>query len=162
MSPSDLINVKIVSVITTSYKFEVCCLRRYYHLTYLPHVRQQSLGFVADGNRRRNVSSNRGILEPEPFELPMPMPNRASENFQGCLPQSSLKKLGQMLTTLAILGHFERFSPGPNGSKVGCPVRLFKVICLLTLEPFGPGENLSNQPEIARAVRIWPKFFSDD
>ena len=25
-----------------------------------------------------------------------------------------------------------------------------------------PGENLSNQPEIARAVRIWPKFFSDD
>ena len=53
---------------------------------------------------------------------------RASENFQGCLPQSSLKKLGQILTPLAILGHFERFSPGPNGSEVGCLARLFKVI----------------------------------
>ena len=42
----------------------------------------------------------------------------ASENFRGCLPQSSLKKLGQILTPLAILGHFERFSPGPNGSEV--------------------------------------------
>ena len=85
-----------------------------------------------------------------------------AKNFQGCLPQSSLKKLGQILTPLAILDHFERFSPGPNGSEVGCPARLFKVIWRPTSEPFGPGENLSNRPQIARAVRIWPKFFSDD
>ena len=45
---------------------------------------------------------------------------------------------------------------------VHCPVRLFKVICLPTSEPFGPGENLSYQPEIAKTVRILPKFFSDD
>ena len=51
----------------------------------------------------------------------------------------------------------ERFSPGQNGPKVGCPVRLFKVICLPTLDPIGPGENLLNQPEIARTVRILPK-----
>ena len=50
--------------------------------------------------------------------------SRARESFQGCLPQSSLKKLGQILTPLPILGHFERFSPGPNGSEVGCPARL--------------------------------------
>ena len=41
---------------------------------------------------------------------------RASENFRGCLPQSPLKNLGQMLAPLAILGHLDRFSPGQNGS----------------------------------------------
>ena len=70
---------------------------------------------------------------------------RARKNFRGCLPQSSLKNLGQIPTVLAISGHLERFSPGPNGPKVGCPIRLFKVICLPTSEPFGPGENLLNQ-----------------
>ena len=83
---------------------------------------------------------------------------RACKNLRGCLSQSSLKNLGQILTVLAILDHFERFSPGQNGPKVGRPVRLFKVIWL---EPFWPGEYLSNQPKIARAVRIWPKIFSN-
>ena len=87
---------------------------------------------------------------------------RARENFRGCLPQSSLKNLGQILTVPAISGHLERFSPGQNGPKVGCPVRLFQVIWLPTSEPFWPGENILNQPEIARAVRMWPTFFSDD
>ena len=33
------------------------------------------------------------------------------------------------LSTLAISGHQERFSPGGhNGSEVGCPARLFEVI----------------------------------
>ena len=58
----------------------------------------------------------------------MVIDTRASENFRGCLPQSPLKNLGQMLAPLAILGHLERFSPGQNGSEVGCPARLFRVI----------------------------------
>ena len=52
---------------------------------------------------------------------------RARRNFRGCLPQSSLKYLGQILTVLAFSGHLERFSPGQNGPEVGCPVRLSKV-----------------------------------
>ena len=40
------------------------------------------------------------------------MLSRASEIFQGCLSQSSLKNLGQILTALAIWGRLERFSPG--------------------------------------------------
>ena len=47
--------------------------------------------------------------------------SRTSENFQGCLPQSSLKNLGQILTALAIWGRLERFSPCPNSSEVGHP-----------------------------------------
>ena len=85
--------------------------------------------------------------------------SRASENFWGCLAQSPPKNLGQILAALAISGIFERFSPGPNGPEVGGPVRLFKVIWRQTSEPFWPGENHSNMPEIARAAGIWPKFF---
>ena len=54
------------------------------------------------------------------------------------------------------------FHLGPNGPKVGFPVRLLKVICLPTSEPFGPGKSLSKQPEIVRTIRILPKFFSGD
>ena len=53
---------------------------------------------------------------------------RARENFRGCLPQSSLKNLGQILTVLAILGHLERFSPGQNGFEDGGPGRTCKAI----------------------------------
>ena len=90
------------------------------------------------------------------------VPIRASENFWGCLPQSPPKNLGQIPAALAISGIFERFSPGQNGPEVGGPVRLFKVIWRPTSEPFWPGENLSDWPQIAKAVRIWPKLFSDD
>ena len=68
---------------------------------------------------------------------------RASENFQGCLPQSSLKNLGQILTALAIWGQLERFSPGPNGSKVGRQITFNSLAGHPTSEPFGPSENLS-------------------
>ena len=88
--------------------------------------------------------------------------SRARENFRGCLPQSSLKNFGQIPFVLAIWGHSEWFSPCQNGPEVGCPVRLFKVIWCPTSEPFWPGENRSNQSKITKAVRIWPKFFSDD
>ena len=67
----------------------------------------------------------------------------SGENFQGCLPQSSLKKLGQILTALEIWGRLERFSPGPNGSEVGRQITLNSLAGRPTLEPFGPGENLS-------------------
>ena len=67
---------------------------------------------------------------------------RASENFWGCLPQSSLKNLGQMLAPLAILGHLERFSPGQNGSEVGCQITLNSLAGHPTSEPFWPGKNL--------------------
>ena len=45
---------------------------------------------------------------------------RARENFRGCLSQSSLENLGQILTAVAISGWFKRFLPGQNGFKVGC------------------------------------------
>ena len=54
--------------------------------------------------------------------------SRASENFWECLAQSPPKNLGQIVAALAISGIFEQFSPGPNGSEVGGPIRLFKVI----------------------------------
>ena len=84
---------------------------------------------------------------------------RASENFRGCLPQYPPKNLGQILAALAISGIFERFSPGQSGSEVGGPGGLFIYMGPPTSEPLWPGENLSKMPEIARAVRIWPKFF---
>ena len=68
---------------------------------------------------------------------------RARENFRGCLPQSSLKNLGQILTVVAISGHLERFSPGQNGSEVGRQTTLNSLAGHPTSEPFGPGENLS-------------------
>ena len=84
---------------------------------------------------------------------------RASENFWGCLAQSPPKNLGQIAAALAISGIFEQFSPGPNGSKVGRQIALNSPTGLPTSEPFGPGENLSEWPEIARALRNWPKYF---
>ena len=84
---------------------------------------------------------------------------RASENFRGCLPQYPPKNLGQILAALAISGIFERFSPGQSGSEVGGPGGLFIYMGPPTSEPLWPGENLSKMPEIARAARIWPKFF---
>ena len=84
---------------------------------------------------------------------------RASENFRGCLPQYPPKNLGQILAALAISGIFERFSPGQSGSEVGGPIYINSPTGPPTSEPLWPGENLSKMPEIARAVRIWPKFF---
>ena len=52
-----------------------------------------------------------------------------------------LKNLGQFLSALAISGHSERFSTGPNGSEVGRPVGLFKAIHILSfnrLKKIGP------------------------
>ena len=69
--------------------------------------------------------------------------SRASENFRGCLPQSSLKNLGQILTALAIWGRLERFSLGPNGSEVGRQITLNSLALHPTSEPFGPGEIFS-------------------
>ena len=62
------------------------------------------------------------------------------------------------MSGVAISGHSERFSPGPNGSEVGRPGGLFKAIGHPTLEPLGPGENLSERPEIATPLGFWPKF----
>ena len=80
----------------------------------------------------------------------------------GCLPQSPPKNLGQIAAALAISGIFEQFSPGPNGSEVGCQITLNSLAGHPTSEPFGPGENLSKLLKIARGVRIWPNFLSDD
>ena len=72
------------------------------------------------------------------------------------------KNLGQNASGVAISGQSERFSPGRNGSKVVYLIAFNSLPGRPTLEPFWPGENLSNQHEIARAVRIWPKLFNDD
>ena len=72
-----------------------------------------------------------------------------------------LKNLGQFLSALAISGHSERFSPGQNGPEVGGPEGLWLTTGPPTLGPFWPGENLSEWPEIARALRNWPKFFKN-
>ena len=85
--------------------------------------------------------------------------SRASENFRGCLPQYPPKNLGQILAALAISGIFERFSPGQSGSEVGGPIYINSPTGPPTWGPFGRGENRSKTPEIARAARIWPKFF---
>ena len=67
--------------------------------------------------------------------------------------------MGQILAALAISGIFERFSPGQSGSEVGGPEGLFRARGPPTSERIWPGENLSKMAEIARAARIWPKFF---
>ena len=85
--------------------------------------------------------------------------SRASKNFRGCLPQYPPKNLGQILAALAISVIFERFSPGQSGSEVGGPIYINSPPGPPTSEPLWPGENLSKMPEIARAARIWPKFF---
>ena len=84
---------------------------------------------------------------------------RASENFWGCLPQYPPKNLGQIPAALTISRIFERFSPGQNGSEVWRQITLNSLTGPPTSGPFGPGENRSKMPEIARAAGIWPKFF---
>ena len=87
------------------------------------------------------------------------MLSRASENFWGCLAQYPPKNLGQIPAALAISGIFEWFSPGQNGSEVWRQITLNSLTGPPTSGPFGPGENRSKMPEIARAAGIWPKFF---
>ena len=100
--------------------------------------------------------------EKRPFAALLWISSRASENFWGCLAQSPPKNLGQIVAALAISGIFERFSPGPNGPEVGRQITLNSLTGPPTSGPFGPGENRSKMPEIARAAGIWPKFFGGD
>ena len=65
------------------------------------------------------------------------------------------------MSGVAISGHLERFSPGQNGSEVGRPEGLSKAIGRPTSEPFWPGENLSEWPEIATPLGFWPKFLEN-
>ena len=87
--------------------------------------------------------------------------SRPREIFWGFSALWFLKYLGQFLSALAISGHSERFSPGPNGSEVGRPEGLWLTLGPPTLERILPGENLSEWPEIARALRNWPKYFKN-
>ena len=70
------------------------------------------------------------------------------ENFEGTfwshLPPSNLKKEKQELSV-----------------KVGCQREPFKAIWRPTSERILPGENLSEWPEITRALRNWPKYFKN-
>ena len=86
---------------------------------------------------------------------------RPREIFRGFSALWFLKYLGQFLSALAISGHSERFSPGKIRSEVGGPLALNSPSGRPTSEPFGPGENLSKWPEIARALRNWPKHFKN-
>ena len=71
------------------------------------------------------------------------------------------QKFGPNPSGVAISGHSERFSPGPNGSEVGRPIALNSPPGRPTSEPFGPGENLSEWPEIATPLGFWPKFLEN-
>ena len=68
------------------------------------------------------------------------------ENFEGTfwshLPPSNLKKEKQELSV-----------------KVGCQREPFKAIWRPTSERILPGEIISEWPEIAKALRLWPEFF---
>ena len=86
---------------------------------------------------------------------------RPGEIFRGFSALWFLKYLGQFLSALAILGHSERFSPGKIRSEVGRPGGLFKAIGGPTSELILPGENLSEWPEIAKALMNWPKYFKN-
>ena len=86
---------------------------------------------------------------------------RPREIFRGFSALWFLKYLGQFLSALAISGHSERFSPGKIRSEVGRPEGLFKAIGWPTSECILPGENLSEWPEIARALGNWPKYFKN-
>ena len=92
----------------------------------------------------------------------VPECRRASENFWECLAQYPPKNLGQIPAALAISGIFEWFSPGQNGSEVWRQITLNSLTGPPTSGPFGPGENRSKMPEIARAAAIWPKLFGGD
>ena len=61
------------------------------------------------------------------------------------------------MSGVAISGHSERFSPGPNGSEVGRPEGLWLTTGPPTLERITPGEILSEWPEITTPVWFWPK-----
>ena len=65
------------------------------------------------------------------------------------------------MSALAILGHSERFSPGEIRFEVGRQIALNSPTGRPTSEPFWPGENLSEWPKIARALRNWPKCFKN-
>ena len=71
------------------------------------------------------------------------------------------KNLDQFLSALGISGHSERFSPGTIRFEVGGPVYINSPPWPPTSECILPGENLSEWPEIARALRNWPKFFKN-
>ena len=86
---------------------------------------------------------------------------RPRENFRGFSAQWFLKNLGQFLSALAISGPSDKISPCPIRSEVGRPRGLFKAIWHPTSERISPGENLSEWPEIARALTNWPKFYKN-
>ena len=65
------------------------------------------------------------------------------------------------MSVLAISGHSERFSPGNIRSEVGHPIALNSPPGRPTSERILPGENLSERPEIARALGNWPKYFKN-
>ena len=86
---------------------------------------------------------------------------RQREIFWGFSALWFLKNLSTFLSALAISGHSERFSPGPNGSEVGGPRVSHSPSGRPTSDRILPGENLSEWPEIARALRNWPKYFKN-
>ena len=71
------------------------------------------------------------------------------------------KNLGQNLTGVEISGSSERISPGPIRSEVGCPEVSHSPPGRQTSERIGPGEILSELPEISTPVRFWPKFLEN-
>ena len=86
---------------------------------------------------------------------------RPREIFRGFSALWFLKYFGQFLSGLAISGLSKRFSPGKICSKVGRPEGLWLTLGPPTSERKLPGENLSEWPEIARALRNWPKYFKN-
>ena len=72
-----------------------------------------------------------------------------------------LKYLDQFLSALAILGHSERFSPGNLRSEVGRPRVSHSPSGRPTSDRKLLSENLSEWPEIARALRNCPKYFKN-
>ena len=69
--------------------------------------------------------------------------------------------MGQNLTGVEISGNLERISPGPIRSEVGRPGGLWLTSEQTTSERIGPGEILSELPEISPQVRFWPKFLEN-
>ena len=70
--------------------------------------------------------------------------------------------MGQNLTVVEISGNSEKISPGPICSEVGRhPGGLWLTSERTTSERIGPGEILSELPEISPQVRFWPKFLEN-
>ena len=76
-------------------------------------------------------------------------------------PYDFPKIWGQNLTGVGISGNSERISPGPIRSEVGHPGGLGLTTGCPTLECIGPGEILSELPEITTLVRFWPQFLEN-